>query len=103
MTGIEGLDNCQKFVEILGLRSVFPLFMKTPKQTKTGPAPDELEGIYEVCFYDIQLRNGLSKYLHIYNSNVKRFLYFELTIFINLCHVYNLKTKTITIFSIAKY
>ena len=45
MTGIEGQDNCQKFVEILGLRSVFPLFMKTPKQTKTGPTSDELEGI----------------------------------------------------------
>ncbi|KAH9502422.1 Beta-catenin-like protein 1 [Bulinus truncatus] len=43
MTGIEGQENCQKFVEILGLRSIFPLFMKTPKQTKTGPAPDELE------------------------------------------------------------
>lgn len=28
MTGEEGADNCFKFVEILGLRSVFPLFMK---------------------------------------------------------------------------
>ena len=46
MTGIEGQDNCQKFVEILGLRSIFPLFMKTPKQTKTGPTPDELEGTF---------------------------------------------------------
>ncbi|XP_012935152.1 beta-catenin-like protein 1 [Aplysia californica] len=43
MTGIEGQDNSQKFVEILGLRSMFPLFMKTPKQTKTGPTQDELE------------------------------------------------------------
>lgn len=31
MTGPEGLDLCQKFVDVLGLRSVFPLFMKTPK------------------------------------------------------------------------
>lgn len=28
MTGEEGSDNCHKFVEILGLRSVFPLYMK---------------------------------------------------------------------------
>ena len=44
MTGVEGQDNCQKFVEILGLRSVFPLYMKTPKAAKTGPTSDELEG-----------------------------------------------------------
>ncbi|XP_048254766.1 beta-catenin-like protein 1 isoform X1 [Haliotis rufescens] len=43
MTGNEGLDNCQKFVDILGLRTVFPLFMKTPKLAKAGPTPDELE------------------------------------------------------------
>ncbi|BFZ19183.1 hypothetical protein BsWGS_22222 [Bradybaena similaris] len=43
MTGAEGQDNCQKFIEILGLRSLFPLFMKTPKQAKAGPSPDELE------------------------------------------------------------
>jgi len=28
MTGEEGAENCYKFVEILGLRSVFPLYMK---------------------------------------------------------------------------
>ena len=28
MTSEGGGDNCSKFVEILGLRSVFPLFMK---------------------------------------------------------------------------
>ena len=28
MTGPDGGDNCNKFVEILGLRSLFPLFMK---------------------------------------------------------------------------
>ncbi|GFR75921.1 beta-catenin-like protein 1 [Elysia marginata] len=43
MTGIDGQDNCQKFVEILGLRSVFPLYMKTPKAAKTGPSSEELE------------------------------------------------------------
>ncbi|XP_071958484.1 beta-catenin-like protein 1 [Antedon mediterranea] len=36
MTGDEGAENCNKFVEILGLRSVFPLFMKTHKKHKKG-------------------------------------------------------------------
>ncbi len=45
MTGNEGGDNCQKFVDILGLRSVFPLFMKTPKKhKKVGTNSDEMEG-----------------------------------------------------------
>ncbi|XP_056011706.1 beta-catenin-like protein 1 [Ostrea edulis] len=43
MTGQEGVDNCQKFVDILGLRTVFPLFMKTPGKGKAGPSPAELE------------------------------------------------------------
>lgn len=43
MTGAEGSDNCQKFVDILGLRTVFPLFMKTPKASRAGPPPAELE------------------------------------------------------------
>jgi beta-catenin-like protein 1 len=46
MTGVEGTDNCQKFVDILGLRTIFPLFMKTPKQGKAGPPPEELEGLF---------------------------------------------------------
>ena len=29
-----GADCCNKFVEILGLRTIFPLFMKTPKRHK---------------------------------------------------------------------
>ncbi len=28
MTGPDGMENCNKFIEILGLRSVFPLWMK---------------------------------------------------------------------------
>lgn len=31
MTGPEGTELCVKFVDILGLRTIFPLFMKTPK------------------------------------------------------------------------
>lgn len=32
--GVDGKDNCNKFVDILGLRTIFPLFMKTPKKHK---------------------------------------------------------------------
>uniref|UniRef100_A0A4W4FI94 Beta-catenin-like protein 1 n=1 Tax=Electrophorus electricus TaxID=8005 RepID=A0A4W4FI94_ELEEL len=45
MIGPEGSDNCHKFVDILGLRTIFPLFMKTPKKMrKTGISDKEHEG-----------------------------------------------------------
>lgn len=45
MIGPEGTDNCHKFVDILGLRTIFPLFMKTPKKMrKTGVSEREHEG-----------------------------------------------------------
>lgn len=45
MIGPEGADNCHKFVDILGLRTIFPLFMKTPKKMKkTGTSEKEHEG-----------------------------------------------------------
>lgn len=34
MSGPDGKDNCNKFVDILGLRTIFPLFMKTPPRSK---------------------------------------------------------------------
>ena len=34
MCNAEGVDNCMKFVEVYGLRSLFPAFMKTPKMSK---------------------------------------------------------------------
>lgn len=44
MTGEDGNDNCNKFVEILGLRSVFPLFMKpTKRNKKSGHGSEESE------------------------------------------------------------
>ncbi|XP_070824359.1 beta-catenin-like protein 1 [Chaetodon trifascialis] len=44
MIGPEGTDNCHKFVDILGLRTIFPLFMKTPKKMKkTGASEKEHE------------------------------------------------------------
>jgi beta-catenin-like protein 1 len=33
-SGTDGKENCLKFVDILGLRTIFPLFMKTPKKNK---------------------------------------------------------------------
>jgi len=44
MTGEDGGDNCNKFVEILGLRSLFPLFMKPTKRNKrSGHGSEECE------------------------------------------------------------
>lgn len=34
MINSEGAENCNKFVDILGLRTVFPLFMKTPAKNR---------------------------------------------------------------------
>ncbi|KAK9736765.1 Catenin-beta-like, Arm-motif containing nuclear [Popillia japonica] len=34
MSGPHGKDNCNKFVDILGLRTIFPLFMKTPRKNR---------------------------------------------------------------------
>ncbi|XP_028266765.1 beta-catenin-like protein 1 [Parambassis ranga] len=48
MIGPEGSDNCHKFVDILGLRTVFPLFMKTPKKMKKAGA-SEKEHEEHVC------------------------------------------------------
>ena len=43
--GEEGKENCAKFVDILGLRTIFPLFMKTPKkQKRKGMSAEEYEG-----------------------------------------------------------
>lgn len=45
MIGPEGADNCHKFVDILGLRTIFPLFMKSPKKIKkVGTSEKEHEG-----------------------------------------------------------
>lgn len=34
LSGPDGRDNCNKFVDVLGLRTIFPLFMKTPRRPK---------------------------------------------------------------------
>ncbi|XP_068725053.1 beta-catenin-like protein 1 [Montipora capricornis] len=44
MQGAEGGENCSKFIEFLGLRSLFPLFMKPLKSNKkVGSSEDEVE------------------------------------------------------------
>jgi len=43
LIGPEGKDNCHKFIDILGLRTIFPLFMKTPKKTKRTVSAEEHE------------------------------------------------------------
>ena len=48
MCGHEGVDNCNKFVEVYGLRSIFPAFMKPPKKTKKADT-SELEHEEHVC------------------------------------------------------
>jgi beta-catenin-like protein 1 len=46
LSGEAGKDNCAKFVDILGLRTIFPLFMKTPHKLKRkGMSAEEYEGI----------------------------------------------------------
>ncbi|XP_033123796.1 beta-catenin-like protein 1 [Anneissia japonica] len=49
MTGEEGAENCNKFVEILGLRSIFPLFMKTHKKQKKKGGISEEDHEEHVC------------------------------------------------------
>lgn len=48
MINKEGIDSCIKFVEVYGLRSLFPVFMKTPKKIlKAGGS--EMEHEEHVC------------------------------------------------------
>uniref|UniRef100_A0A6M2DJ01 Beta-catenin-like protein 1 n=1 Tax=Xenopsylla cheopis TaxID=163159 RepID=A0A6M2DJ01_XENCH len=56
MSGVDGKDNCSKFVDILGLRSIFPLFMKTPKQKKRLVTANEHEE-HVVSIISSMLRN----------------------------------------------
>ena len=44
----EGADNCNKFVEVYGLRSLFPCFMKTPKKSKKA-GTSKIEHEEHVC------------------------------------------------------
>jgi beta-catenin-like protein 1 len=67
ITGPEGGANANKFVEILGLRTLFPLFMKTPKKSKRkGLTSNELEE------HVLSVLGGLLQ--HVTGSNRTRIL-----------------------------
>ncbi|XP_063063963.1 beta-catenin-like protein 1 isoform X2 [Engraulis encrasicolus] len=57
MMGPEGHDNCHKFVDILGLRTVFPLFMKTPKKMKKAGISEKEHEEHVCSIISSMLRN----------------------------------------------
>lgn len=57
MIGPEGSDNCHKFVDILGLRTIFPLFMKTPKKMKKVGISDKQHEEHVCSIIASMLRN----------------------------------------------
>jgi len=67
LNGNAGVQNCMKFVEILGLRTIFPLFMKTPKKAKrAGLSRDEHQEhaieIIASLLKNCSVGNGASKH-----------------------------------------
>nr|XP_057941198.1 beta-catenin-like protein 1 [Doryrhamphus excisus] len=57
MIGAEGADNCHKFVDILGLRTIFPLFMKTPKKMRSSGASEKEHEEHVCSIIGSMLRN----------------------------------------------
>ncbi|KAG9335236.1 hypothetical protein JZ751_005482 [Albula glossodonta] len=57
MIGPEGSDNCHKFVDILGLRTIFPLFMKTPKKMRKAGVSDKEHEEHVCSIIASMLRN----------------------------------------------
>ncbi|XP_015120259.1 beta-catenin-like protein 1 [Diachasma alloeum] len=57
MNGPEGKDNCMKFVDILGLRTIFPLFMKTPTKNRKKVFTAEEHEEHVVSIIASMLRN----------------------------------------------
>lgn len=57
MAGQDGKDNCNKFVDILGLRTIFPLFMKTPKRNKKRLLSSDEHEEHVVSVISSMLRN----------------------------------------------
>ncbi|XP_033219184.1 beta-catenin-like protein 1 [Belonocnema kinseyi] len=57
MNGLDGKDNCNKFVDILGLRTIFPLFMKTPTKNRKKLLPVEQHEEYVVWIIASMLKN----------------------------------------------
>ncbi|XP_063223527.1 beta-catenin-like protein 1 isoform X1 [Bacillus rossius redtenbacheri] len=57
MSGPDGKENCNKFVDILGLRTIFPLFMKTPKKNRKKVLTTEEHEEHVVSIIASMLRN----------------------------------------------
>ncbi|CAB0045276.1 unnamed protein product [Trichogramma brassicae] len=57
MNGPDGKDNCNKFVDILGLRTIFPLFMKTPTKNRKKVVTAEEHEEHVVSIIASMLRN----------------------------------------------
>uniref|UniRef100_A0A1Q3F931 Putative nuclear protein nap n=1 Tax=Culex tarsalis TaxID=7177 RepID=A0A1Q3F931_CULTA len=57
VSGPDGRDNCNKFVDILGLRTIFPLFMKTPKRNKKRMLSTDEHEEHVVSIVASMLRN----------------------------------------------
>lgn len=57
VSGPDGKDNCNKFVDILGLRTIFPLFMTTPKKSKKRLISIESHEEHVVSIIASMLRN----------------------------------------------
>ncbi|XP_037948494.1 beta-catenin-like protein 1 [Teleopsis dalmanni] len=57
MMGPDGRENCNKFVDILGLRTIFPLFMKTPKRNKKRLLSSDEHEEYVCSIIASMLRN----------------------------------------------
>ncbi|XP_065887853.1 beta-catenin-like protein 1 [Dysidea avara] len=82
MCTTEGTDNCMKFVEVYGLRTLFPQFMKTPKTKKHGGLSEQEHeehvcGIVASLFKNVQgpLRDRvINKFLEIDHEKVDRLI-----------------------------
>merc|ERR1719320_1581772 len=63
MQGAEGASNCAKFVEIYGLRTLFPLFMRPPKKNKKigSTVKDHEEHIVSIMANMLQNLKGSAK------------------------------------------
>lgn len=57
LSGPDGKENCNKFVDILGLRTIFPLFMTTPKKSKKRVISIESHEEHVVSIIASMLRN----------------------------------------------
>ena len=82
MCNTEGTDNCMKFVEVYGLRTLFPQFMKTPKAKKHGGLSEQEHeehvcGIVASLFKNVQgpLRDRIiNKFLENDHEKVDRLI-----------------------------